>query len=65
MKYCVLRLIYHVRYLTLNKQAGSVDAMRQLDDLLVQLAGSVNTDLLPGKKTKTIAYSYIHIYNHH
>ena len=50
MKYCVLRLIYYVRYLTLNKQAGSVDAMRQLDDLLVQLAGSVNTDLLPGKK---------------
>ena len=37
-----------VRYLTLNKQAGSVDAMRQLDDLLIQLAGSVNTDLLPG-----------------
>ncbi|XP_023338369.1 DNA polymerase delta subunit 2 [Eurytemora carolleeae] len=37
------------RYLTLNKQAGSVDAMRQLDDLLVQLAGSVNTDLLPGE----------------
>jgi len=36
------------KYLTANKQAGSVAAMQQLDDLLVQLAGSVNTDLIPG-----------------
>lgn len=37
------------RYLTQNKQAGSIEAMRQLDDLLVQLAGSVATDLVPGE----------------
>jgi len=37
------------RYLTQNKQAGSVEGVQQLDDLLVQLAGSVATDLLPGE----------------
>jgi DNA polymerase delta subunit 2 len=37
------------KYLTKNKAAGSIEAMRQLDDLLVQLAGSVSTDLLPGE----------------
>ena len=41
--------IYFCRYLTQNKQAGSVEGMKQLDELLVQLAGSVNTDLLPGE----------------
>lgn len=36
------------KYLTANAAAGSIAAVRQLDDLLVQLVGNVNTDLMPG-----------------
>lgn len=36
------------KYLTANSAAGSIAAVRQLDDLLVQLVGNVNTDLMPG-----------------
>jgi len=36
------------KYLTANTAAASIAAVRQLDDLLVQLAGSVNTDIMPG-----------------
>jgi len=35
-------------YLTKGNKAGSIEAVHQLDDLLVQLAGSLNTDLMPG-----------------
>jgi len=41
--------LHRARYLTATKDAGSIEAMHQLDDLLVQLAGSVNVDLLPGE----------------
>jgi len=36
------------KYLTANKEAGSIAAIRQLDELMAQLAGSVNVDLVPG-----------------
>jgi len=36
------------KYLTANQAAGSIAAVRQLDELLVQLVGNVNTDLMPG-----------------
>jgi DNA polymerase delta subunit 2 len=36
------------KYLTANSAAASIAAVRQLDDLLVQLAGNVNTDIMPG-----------------
>jgi len=36
------------KYLTANTAAASIAAVRQLDDLLVQLAGNVNTDIMPG-----------------
>lgn len=37
------------KYLTKDVQAGSIDAVQLLDDFLVQLAGSVDTDLMPGE----------------
>merc|ERR1712058_196984 len=33
---------------TANTAAASIAAVRHLDDLLVQLAGNVNTDIMPG-----------------
>lgn len=36
------------KYLTANAAAGSIAAVRQLDDLLVQLVGNINIDLMPG-----------------
>eukprot|EP00092_Neocalanus_flemingeri_P012719 GFUD01013706.1.p1 GENE.GFUD01013706.1~~GFUD01013706.1.p1 ORF type:complete len:230 (+),score=87.15 GFUD01013706.1:51-692(+) len=36
------------KYLTANTAAASIAAVRQLDDLLVQLAGNVYTDIMPG-----------------
>lgn len=36
------------KYLTANSAATSIAAVRQLDDLLVQLAGNVSTDIMPG-----------------
>jgi len=36
------------KYLTANTAAGSLAAVRQLDDLLVQIVGSLTTDLMPG-----------------
>jgi len=36
------------KYLTANAAAGSLAAVRQLDDLLVQLCTSISTDLMPG-----------------
>jgi len=36
------------KYLTANTAAASISAVRQLDDILVQLAGSINVDLMPG-----------------
>jgi DNA polymerase delta subunit 2 len=36
------------KYLTVGTAAGSIAAVRQLDDLLVQLASSLPTDLMPG-----------------
>ncbi len=36
------------KYLTKNTQASSIEAVKVLDNLLVQLAGSVDTDLMPG-----------------
>merc|ERR1719187_3173631 len=43
------------KYLTQNMKAGSIEAVRQLDDLLVQLAGSINTDLMPGPNAPATA----------
>lgn len=37
------------KYLTKKTQAGSVDAMRLLDDLLLQLVSSVPVDVMPGQ----------------
>jgi DNA polymerase delta subunit 2 len=36
------------KYLTKDTQASSIEAVKVLDNLLVQLAGSVDTDLMPG-----------------
>jgi len=36
------------KYLTANTAAASIAAVRQLDDLLVQMAGNVNVDIMPG-----------------
>jgi len=36
------------KYLTATSAAGSIQAVRQLDDLLVQLASSLCVDLMPG-----------------
>ena len=36
------------KYLTANSATVSIAAVRQLDDLPVQLAGNVNTDIMPG-----------------
>jgi len=36
------------KYLTANKEAGSIAAIRQLDELMAQMAGSVSVDILPG-----------------
>lgn len=36
------------KYLTKDVAASSIDAIKQLDDYLVQLAGSVDVDLMPG-----------------
>jgi len=36
------------KYLTHNKEAGSIAAILQLDELMAQLAGSVSVDLVPG-----------------
>ena len=36
------------KYLTANTAAGSLAAVRQLDDLLVQIVGNLTTDLMPG-----------------
>ena len=36
------------KYLTANTAAASIAAVRQLDDLLVQLASNVSTDIMPG-----------------
>ena len=37
------------KYLTKDSDAASIEAVTMLDDLLVQLAGSVNVDVLPGE----------------
>ncbi|XP_041088314.1 DNA polymerase delta subunit 2-like [Polyodon spathula] len=37
------------KYLTKKTQAGSVEAIRMLDEILVQLAASVPVDLMPGE----------------
>lgn len=37
------------KYLTKKTQAGSVDAIRMLDELLLQLAASVPVDVMPGQ----------------
>lgn len=37
------------RYLTRDTEAGSVEAIRELDAMLAQLVGSVNVDLMPGE----------------
>ena len=39
---------HKARYLTKNKEATSIEAINALDDVLVQLAGSVQVDLMPG-----------------
>lgn len=41
------------KYLTKKTQAGSVDAMRLLDDLLLQLVSSVSVDVMPGQYDPT------------
>ncbi|KAK7933868.1 hypothetical protein WMY93_004764 [Mugilogobius chulae] len=41
------------KYLTKKTQAGSVDAMRLLDDLLLQLVSSVPVDVMPGQHDPT------------
>lgn len=41
------------KYLTKKTQAGSVDAMRLLDDLLLQLVSSVPVDVMPGQYDPT------------
>uniref|UniRef100_A0AAV2MRY9 DNA polymerase delta subunit 2 n=1 Tax=Knipowitschia caucasica TaxID=637954 RepID=A0AAV2MRY9_KNICA len=41
------------KYLTKKTQAGSVDAMRLLDDLLLQLVSSVAVDVMPGQNDPT------------
>lgn len=41
--------INKAKYLTKKTQAGSVEAIRMLDEILVQLAASVPVDLMPGE----------------
>ncbi|XP_074494644.1 DNA polymerase delta subunit 2 [Sebastes fasciatus] len=41
------------KYLTKKTQAGSVDAMRLLDELLLQLVASVPVDVMPGQYDPT------------
>lgn len=41
------------KYLTKKTQAGSVDAIRMLDELLLQLVASVPVDLMPGQYDPT------------
>ncbi|XP_069034130.1 DNA polymerase delta subunit 2 [Embiotoca jacksoni] len=41
------------KYLTKKTQAGSVDAMRLLDELLLQLVASVAVDVIPGRYDPT------------
>ncbi|KAM3867809.1 DNA polymerase delta subunit 2 [Diretmus argenteus] len=41
------------KYLTKKTQAGSVDAMRLLDELLLQLVASVSVDVMPGQYDPT------------
>jgi len=43
------------KYLTANTEAGSLAAVRQLDDLLVQLVSSLTTDLMPGSQDPATA----------
>ncbi|KAK6468454.1 DNA polymerase delta subunit 2-like [Huso huso] len=40
---------WQAKYLTKKTQAGSVEAIRMLDEILVQLAASVPVDLMPGE----------------
>ena len=41
-------VISKAKYLTKNRDASSLDAVCRLDDILLQLAGSVDVDLMPG-----------------
>ena len=43
------------KYLTATTSAGSLAGVRQLDDLLVQIVGSLSTDLMPGPQDPTTA----------
>ena len=43
------------KYLTANTAAGSLAAVEQLDGLLVQIVGSLTTDLMPGPQDPTTA----------
>ena len=43
------------KYLTANTAAGSLAAVEELDGLLVQIVGSLTTDLMPGPQDPTTA----------
>ncbi|XP_051525884.1 DNA polymerase delta subunit 2-like [Myxocyprinus asiaticus] len=55
-----MRLTFQAKYLTKKTQARSVEAIRLLDELLVQLVASVTVDVMPGQYDYTPPQQPLH-----